>query len=168
MRKRRTPHLPHSVRRLTAFGRKTSPSVAVSLVSEATHNVLLSAVIGGRARLVLSHPHVEEVLTTETVFAEVERYAAVLGRKRKIPEETPMLAVASLPVSIGSREVYVRSMARARKRIGWRDPDDVDLLALTLQFKVSPWSNDNDFEGCEVERYTIAALLKMLGVESQG
>jgi predicted nucleic acid-binding protein len=130
-------------------------------------NALLSAVTGGRARLVLSHPGVEEVLTTETVFAEVEEYAAVLGRKRKIPEETLMLAVASLPVSIVAREVYARSIARARKRIGWRDPDDVELLALTLHFKVPLWSNDNDFEGCGVERYTTAELLKRLGVESK-
>lgn len=105
-------------------------------------NVLLSAVIGGRARLVLSHPRVEEVLTTETVFAEVEEYAALLGQKRKIPAESLMLAVASLPVSIVAREVYARSIARARKRIGWRDPDDVELLALTLHFKVPLWSNE--------------------------
>ena len=56
-------------------------------------NVLLSAVIGGRAGLVLSHPEIEEVVTTETVFAEVEEYAAALGHKKKIPEETLMLAV---------------------------------------------------------------------------
>ena len=131
-------------------------------------NVLLSAVIGGRAELVLSHPEIEEVVTTETVFAEVEEYAAALGRKRKIPEETLMLAVASLPVSIVAREVYAGSMARARKRIGWRDPDDVELLALTLHFKIPLWSNDNDFDGCGVEWLTTAELLKRLGVESKG
>ena len=130
-------------------------------------NVLLSAVIGGRARLVLSHPGVEEVVTTETVFAEIEEYAAVLGHKRKIPAQTLMLAVASLPVSIVAREVYSRSIARANKRIGWRDPDDVDLLALALHFKVPLWSNDNDFEGCGVEWYTTAELLKKLGVRSK-
>ena len=130
-------------------------------------NVLLSAVIGGRARLVLSHAAVEEVLTSETVFAEVEEYAAVLGQKRKIPAETVMLAVASLPVSIVAREVYARSIAPARKQIEKRDPDDVELLALTLHFKVPLWSNDNDFEGCDVERFTTAGLLKRLGVESK-
>ncbi len=131
-------------------------------------NVLLSAVIGGRARLVLCHPQIEEVLTTETVFAEVEEYAAILGQKRKIPAQTLMLAVASLQVSIVAHEVYEPSIARARKRIAWRDPDDVELLALTLHFKIPLWSNDNDFEDCGVERYTTAELLKMLGVESEG
>jgi predicted nucleic acid-binding protein len=130
-------------------------------------NVLLSAVIGGRARLVLSHPAVEEVLTSEAVFAEVEEYAAVLGQKKKIPETTVMLAVASLPVSIVVREVYARSIAQARKRIEKRDPDDVELLALALHFKVPLWSNDNDFERCGAERFTTAELLKRLGVESK-
>src|SRR5208337_40553 len=121
----------------------------------------------GRARLVLTNLGAEEVVTTATVFAEVEEYAAVLGHKRKIPAETVMLAVASLPVSIVAREVYAGSMAMARKRIGWRDPDDVELLALAMHFKVSIWSNDNDFEGCGVERFTTAELLKRLGVESK-
>jgi len=125
-------------------------------------------VIGGRARLVLSNPRVEEVITTATVFAEVEEYAVVLGRKKKLALETLMLAVASLPVSIVSPEIYAGSMAEARRRIGKRDPDDVELLALALHFKVPLWSNDNDFEGCKVEWFTTAELLKKLGAESKG
>ncbi len=131
-------------------------------------NVLLSAVIGGRARLVLSNPAIEEVLTTASVFAEVEEYAAILGQKKKIPPDTLMLAVASLPVSIIAAEVYARSIALARRRVGKRDPDDVELLALVLHFKIPLWSNDNDFEDCGVKRFTTAELLRELGVESKG
>jgi predicted nucleic acid-binding protein len=127
-------------------------------------NVLLSAVIGGRARLVFDSPDVEEVVTTASVFAEVEEYAAVLGRRRKLALDTLMLAVASLPVSIVARDVYAESVAEARKRIGKRDPDDVELLALALHFKVPVWTNDNDFEECGVEWFTTAELLKRLGV----
>jgi predicted nucleic acid-binding protein len=134
----------------------------VKLAADA--NVLLSAVIGGRAGLVLSHPEVEEVITTATVFAEVEEYAAVLGRKKKLAPETLMLAVASLPVSIVAREVYAGEMAKARKRIEKRDPDDVELLALALHFRVPLWSNDKDFEGCGAEQMTTAELLMKLGV----
>ena len=131
-------------------------------------NVLLSAVIGGRARLVLSNLDVEEILTTTTVFAEVEEYAAVLGRKKKLSPEALMLAVASLPVSIVAREVYARSIPAARKLVGKRDPNDVELLALALHFKIPLWSNDNDFEGCGVEQFTTAELLKKLGVSEGG
>jgi predicted nucleic acid-binding protein len=138
----------------------------VKLAADA--NVLLAAVIGGRARLVLSNPAVEEILTTASVFAEVEEYAAVLGQKKKISPDTLMLTVASLPVSIVAAEIYARSIALARRRIGKRDPDDVELLALALHFKVPLWSNDNDFEECGVEWFTTAELLKKLGVESKG
>jgi predicted nucleic acid-binding protein len=55
-------------------------------------------------------------------------------------------------------------MAEARRLIEWRDPDDVEILALTLQLKVPLWSNDNDFEGCGIERLTTAELLRTLGI----
>jgi predicted nucleic acid-binding protein len=129
-------------------------------------NVLLSAVIGGRAKLVLTHATVEEILTTESVYAEVEEYASILGRKKKYSPETLMLAVASLPVSIVKSEVYATSVRQARKRIGKRDPDDVELLALALHFKIPLWSNDRDFEGCGVEQRTTAELLRDLGFSS--
>jgi predicted nucleic acid-binding protein len=132
----------------------------VKLAADA--NVLLSAVLGGRARLALSHPEVDEVLTTEVTFAEVQEYASLLGRKKRIAPETLMLAVAALPVSIVAREIYENAIGKARKRIGWRDPDDVELLALAMHFKVPLWSNDNDFEGCGVERYTTAEILHKL------
>ena len=129
-------------------------------------NVLLSAVIGGRARVAMGHPQVEELLTTATVYAEVEEYAVELGRKRGIASDTLMLAVASLPISIVGGEVYRRSMAGARRQIGRRDPDDVELLALAMHFKIPLWSNDDDFLNCGVTRLTTAELLKMLGVVS--
>jgi predicted nucleic acid-binding protein len=133
----------------------------VKLAADA--NVLLSAVIGGRARLVFSHPEIEEILTTATVFSEVEEYAAILSRKRKLTPEALMLAVASLPVSIVEGEIFAGSVATALRRIGRRDPDDVDLLALALHFKIPLWSNDKDFEGCGVEQIPTAELLQKLG-----
>ena len=139
---------------------------AVKLAADA--NVLLSAVIGGRAKLILSHPAIEEVVTTASVFAELEEYAAILGQKKKISPETLMLAVASLPISIVAKEVYAGLLSKARMRIGKRDPHDVELLALALHFKVPLWTNDNDFEGCGVEWFTTAELLKRLGVASKG
>jgi predicted nucleic acid-binding protein len=127
-------------------------------------NALLSSVIGGRARLVLNQPEIEEVVTTEATFAEVREYALLLGRKKKLTPDALLLAVAALPVSIIAPEVYEGSMAEARRLIEWRDPDDVEILALTLQLKVPLWSNDNDFEGCGIERLTTAELLRTLGI----
>jgi predicted nucleic acid-binding protein len=75
-----------------------------------------------------------------------------------------MLTAASLPVSIVARQVYSQSIARARKRISWRDLDDLELLVLTLHFEIPLWSNNNDFDGCGVERFTTAELLRILGI----
>jgi hypothetical protein len=47
--------------------------------------------------------------------AEVEEYASILGRKKKLTPETLMLAVASLPVSIVAHEIYAKAIVRARR-----------------------------------------------------
>ena len=131
------------------------------LVADA--NVLLAAVLGGRARLILQHPRVNEVLTPEAAFAEVEQYAAELARKQRPSLDTTLLAVAALPVNIIERKVYAGKVPEAQRRIGRRDPDDVDILALALHVGVPVWSNDNDFKDAGVEWYTTAELLKKLG-----
>jgi hypothetical protein len=41
-------------------------------------NVLLSAVVGGRARVLLTHPGVDAVLTTATTLGEVQEYLSTL------------------------------------------------------------------------------------------
>ena len=55
------------------------------------------------------------------------------------------------------------SVSEAKRRIGRRDPDDVEILALSLHFAVPIWSNDNDFEDAGVEWRTTAELLAKLG-----
>ena len=127
-------------------------------------NVLLAAVLGGRARLIFGSTEIEEVLTAETTFAEVEEYAVVLAKKKRLPADLLLLAVASLPVTIIEREAYADSISEAHRRIGRRDPDDVDILALAIQFRVPLWSNDRDFEDSGIQRYTAEDLLRKLGM----
>lgn len=125
-------------------------------------NVLLSALIGGQSKRILYHPAVEEVFTTDATLAEVQEYAALLARKRRLPLDVVLLAAATLPVSIVPRSEYRPQLTEARQRIGRRDPDDVELLALALHFSIPVWSNDNDFETAGVSWYTTAALLAKL------
>ena len=108
----------------------------MELVADA--NVLLSAIIGGRAALVLRHLHLDTLLLT----------------------------LAALPVTVVERSEYERHLPEAERRIGKRDPDDVDVLALALDLNFAVWSNDNDFEDAGVEWHTTAELLKMLGIKS--
>ncbi|HEV2733021.1 MAG TPA: PIN domain-containing protein [Terriglobales bacterium] len=127
-------------------------------------NVLLASILGGRARLVLNSPHIEELLTPQVTFAEVQEYAIVLARKKRLPDDIVLLAVASLPVTIIEPATCARSLSEARRRIGRRDPDDVDILALALQFRIPVWSNDKDFEDCGIQWYTTEHLLRKLGM----
>lgn len=128
------------------------------LVADA--NVLLASVLGGRAKSVLEHAEIEEVLTTAVTLGEVQEYAPILARKKRLSSDVLLLAVAALPVSVIEQAVYAAALPRARKLIGERDPDDVDVLALALHFRLPRWSNDTDFEETGVEWYTTAELLR--------
>jgi predicted nucleic acid-binding protein len=134
----------------------------VNLVADA--NVLLSAIIGGRAKLVLNHSTAGEVFTTEHTFAEVEEYAAVLAKKKRLPSDILLLAMAALPVTVVSRSQYAKREAEAARRIGRRDPDDVELLALALHFEIPIWSNDRDIEKLDIDWFTTERLLRHLGI----
>lgn len=132
------------------------------LVADA--NVLLSAVTGGRAALVLGRPDLAEVFTTATAISEVQEYAELLARRRRLPLDVVLLAVATLPVAVAVRDEYADSLNEASRRIGQRDAADVDVLALALHLAAAVWSNDNDFEVGGVEWYTTARLLARLGL----
>lgn len=134
----------------------------MKLVADA--NVLLSALTGGRARLAILHPQVDELLTTEATLDEVREYVLDLAQRRRLPKDVVLASLAALPVQVVERSVYQPKMAEAERRIGQRDPDDVELLALALQSGGHLWSNDRDFNEIGVPRYTTAQLLKALGV----
>jgi len=127
-------------------------------------NVLLSAVLGGRARLILENPQVDEILTVEQIMAEVEEYAGLLARKKRLAEDLVLLAVGALPVTVVGGTDYAAEIPEAKKRIEQRDPDDVELLALALAFNIPVWSNDNDFEDTGVQWLTTEKLLQQLGI----
>jgi predicted nucleic acid-binding protein len=132
----------------------------VRLVADA--NVLLSAVLGGRAKLAFNNPQVEEILTAAPTFAEVEEYAPVLARKKRLPADIVLLAMAAMPVTILEPPQYAASIVKARKLIARRDPDDVHILALALHLRLPLWSNDKDFEGTGIELLTTQSLLRKL------
>jgi predicted nucleic acid-binding protein len=130
----------------------------VKLAADA--NVLLSALIGGRAKLILNHPQIHEVFTAEYTLAEVEEYVPILSRQKRLPSDILLLAVAALPITVVGHSQYAKSIAEATKRIGRRDPDDVDLLALALHFGIPIWSNDRNFDGLNIDLFTTERLLR--------
>ena len=125
-------------------------------------NVLLSAVIGGKALRVLRHPGIEEILVTATVLDEIHEYAVVLARKKRLAVDTVLTALVTLPVTVIDHGTYLPSIKAAEHRIGRRDPDDVETLALALHSGLPVWSNDSDFDGVGVVWHTTAELLAVL------
>ena len=116
--------------------------------------------------MALRHDKIEQVYTPAAAYDEVFEYLPSLAKKKRLDLDTLLLACAALPVTVVEQSAYEGKLSNARRRIGKRDPDDVDVLALALQLNVAVWSNDNDFEETGVEWHTTAELLKMLGGES--
>ena len=66
-----------------------------------------------------------------------------------------------LPLSAYPPQTYRQTISQARQLIQHRDPDDADVLALTLKLGIPLWTNDRDFEETGVEQFTTAHLLAM-------
>jgi len=132
-------------------------------------NAILSAVIGGAARRVfLAHStSIGELATTEHTVRKVIEYIPFLVKmprlkKAGVTEADLYFALFVAPLSIYARDFYEEKLEVAQKRIGTRDPEDVDLLALALKVSAPVWSNDQDFRGVGVEWWTTARLLRRL------
>jgi predicted nucleic acid-binding protein len=93
----------------------------------------------------------------------VQEYAAGLARKKRLDPDVVLMAVATLPVTVVDEVGYWSSALEAKRRIGRRDTDDVDILALALHTGLPLWSNHNDFTDAGVEWFTTADLLVKLG-----
>ncbi len=126
-------------------------------------NVLLSATTGRAALKVFTHSNLE-VISTSLNIKEVWEYLPVMASKYHISLELLESQFQLLAVRGYEPKDYQGSLVMARRKIGKRDPDDIDLLALSLELGIPLWSNDGDFSGTGVEWYTMAQLLKKLGL----
>lgn len=126
-------------------------------------NVLLSAICGKAALKVFTRASVE-VVTTEQALSEVREYLPEMARRYKMMPEVLESQLKLLAVKVYKPREYKDKLAEARRRIGGRDPEDIELLALAVSLRIPVWSNDNDFEDSGVEWYTTAFLLKKLGL----
>lgn len=91
----------------------------------------------------------------EEVREHLPELAAKIGAARSILE----YGLELLPLSRYNVVTYKQTMKEATRRIGARDPSDVDVLALSLGLGVPIWTNDRDFEEADIECFTTAQLL---------
>lgn len=129
-------------------------------------NVILSAVIGGKAADLVWNPWLD-LATTAHTLREVARYLPTLADKAGVALDIALGALRLLPITSYRRGFYQAKVAQARDLIGGRDPDDVDLLALALKVGSPIWTNDRDFRGLGVAVYTTAQLAALADEPAQ-
>lgn len=124
-------------------------------------NVILSAVIGGRASHIFIYNSQLIFITTPSVMEEVNEYIPELARRKGLNQAMMERMLAFLDVQIVSNINDEADLIKAWDLMGDRDPDDVPLLALAIHEKCPVWSNDKHFQGVTplVMVYTTADLL---------
>jgi predicted nucleic acid-binding protein len=127
-------------------------------------NPLISVLLGGAAVKVFLSDRVAEFAVAEETLAEVRAFIPELARELGVDAERLRLVLDLLPLVVYPRSSYEDHLKEAEERIARRDPNDVDVLALTLKLTCPLWSNDKDFDDVGVERFTTAQLLRKLGL----
>ncbi len=134
---------------------QTSPPRAV--VADA--NVVLSALIGGRAREVFASPAGPQCFAAQAVAAEVAEHLPGLAAHRGLDAPLLLAALSVIPVDWQLSGIYEPGRAEAERRIGQRDPDDWPTVALALVLDLPIWSQDKDMRDAGITVYTTGELL---------
>ena len=124
-------------------------------------NVLLSAAVGKAALRVITEYRVT-VHVADFNASEVEEDLPSLSARYELPEDVVLLQWRLLPVVRHGEPSYAERLPDALDKLRDRDPEDAHALALAWTLHLPLWSNDRDFEGQDVERYTTAGLLRAL------
>lgn len=122
-------------------------------------NILVAASLGGRTRRVFSRPG-WSFFTTASVMAEVAEHAPLIASRRGLALADVETAFRALPVIAVADAAFADFLPEANRRIGDRDPDDIELLALALSMQIPLWSNDKDFSVTGIELWTTAAIME--------
>jgi predicted nucleic acid-binding protein len=125
-------------------------------------NVLLAALIGGRAAQVLRHPRAPACFASQDVYDEIAEHLPHLAARRGL--DLPLLksALVLLPVAWLQSDQYAAYETEARRRVADRDPDDWPTVALAIALKLPVWSQDKDFVSFGLPVYTTGQILDLL------
>ena len=98
-------------------------------------NPILAALLGGQVRRVFFETSIREFAMPEVVLSEVREHIPRLAKKVGTMPAFLGYALDLLPLRRYPAKAYRRTMVEARRRIGKRDPDDIDVLALALRLQ---------------------------------
>ena len=108
-------------------------------------NIIISALIGGRARIILFDKKFE-FLTTFHTIKEVEKYIPTISQYSNTSQKEIKDALALLPLKIYRRTYYKNFIKESEKLMKKIDPDDVDILALCLKENTYILTEDKHFD----------------------
>ena len=120
-------------------------------------NILIRAVLGSRVQgLLRKYAGQVEFMAPDVVFQEAREHLPGILGARKIPA-APALETLDLLMRLiqtVEAETYGPFEGVARERIEKRDADDWPVLAAVLALSCPIWTEDTDFFGCGVARWT--------------
>ena len=134
-------------------------------VVAADANVVLSSLIGGRARLVFAATSTIRVVGADAVAAEVARHLPAIAARRGLDAQLLLAALSVAPIEWVPEPEYIANRAQAERRIAYRDPEDWPTVALALSRSIPIWSQDKDMDDSGVPTYSTGDLLDLLNAD---
>lgn len=135
----------------------STTSLPRAVVADA--NVVVSALIGGRARLVLASPLGPTCIAASAVADEVLAHLPGIAERRGLDPTLVTAALAVIPIEWHPADSYDHCRADAERLIADRDPDDWPTVALALAAGLPIWSQDKDFSVTGIQIHTTGELL---------
>jgi predicted nucleic acid-binding protein len=140
-----------------------------ALVADA--NVVVSAVIGGRASVAFGDANRPTIFAADHVRQEVLEWLPKLAAKRGLDLGLLLALFQVLPITWVAENQYLQREKEARERMRTRDEDDWPTVALAYALAASRtvtiWTNDKDFDVSGMNRITTGALLDALRRQSE-
>jgi predicted nucleic acid-binding protein len=149
-------------------------TISLPPVVVADANVVLSALIGGRASLLIASPDGPACVATQAVAEEIACHLQRLAAKRRLDQALMLAALQVMPISWKAESEYDDLEDEAKRRIAARDPDDWPTVALALKLALPVWSQDKDLRDAGVEAsrpaicWTLSETAARLGSQSTG
>lgn len=135
----------------------STTSLPRAVVADA--NVVVAALIGGRARLVLVSPLGPACIAASAVADEVLEHLPGIAKRRGLDPMLVTAALAVIPIDWHAPATYEELRSDAESRVGVRDPDDWPTVALALATGLPIWTQDKDFTVTGIETHTTGELL---------
>jgi predicted nucleic acid-binding protein len=154
----RSAHSSSSKRQRGRVSSTISPPAAV--VADA--NVVVSALIGGRARLAIAFPHPPRCVAAKAVALEIARHIPRLANKRRLDRALLFAALQVMPIEWKPTADYHGHRDQAERRIAARPRRPANRRALALTLGLPVWSQDIDLTSASLYIYTTGDLLDAL------